>query len=169
VALRISAFSSKDIQATILAMKGMDRELAKQVRRATKEMIQSEWQRALAEESMSRMEVRVLANTGRAAVSDQNVVLSSATVGKSLAGGAKPSEIYHNVEFGADRSFARTYTATSKKGTSYKVRRRTRSQFRPRNMKGYVVYPAAARVIPRLAALWVQTTVRTFYEQFEGR
>jgi hypothetical protein len=132
-------------------------------------MIQPEWQKAVTEQAMTRPEVRVLANTARAAVSDQNVTLTSATVGKSLAGGAKPSEIYHSVEFGADRTYARTYTATSTKGKAYRLRRRTRSQFRPRNMKGYVVYPAAAHIIPRLASLWVQTTVRTFYDVLEGR
>ena len=34
---------------------------------------------------------------------------------------------------------------------------------------GYVVYPAAAEAIPRIASLWVQTAVRTLHELVEGR
>lgn len=168
--LRISVFSSKDLQATILAMKGMDRAVAKEVRAATKKMIQPEWQKAVTEHSNTRQEVRVLAQTARASVSDQNVTLTSATIGKSLSGGATPSELSPHVEFGANRNFRRSYDATSSKGRRYRVtERRTRAQFRPRDRKGYVVYPAAAGIIPRLASLWMQTTVRTFYEVLERR
>ena len=75
----------------------------------------------------------------------------------------------HSTEFGADQTAISSYTARWKKGTSYKVtNRHTRRQFRPRNLKGYVVYPAAARIIPRMASLFVQTAVRTFYEAIEG-
>lgn len=169
MALRISAFSSKDLQATILAMKGMDRAVAKETRAATKKMIQPAWQKALSENSDTHQEVRVLAQTGRAAVSDQNVTLTSASIGRSLAGGSTPSQLAHSVEFGSDQSFARTYQARSSRGKVYTVRRRTRRQFRPRNRKGYVVYPAAASIIPRLASLWAQTVVRTFYETLERR
>jgi hypothetical protein len=32
-----------------------------------------------------------------------------------------------------------------------------------------VFYPAAREMIPRLAALWIQTTVRTIAEALEGK
>jgi hypothetical protein len=55
-------------------------------------------------------------------------------------------------------------------GRAYTVRnRRTQRQYQPRDRRGRVVMPAAAKVIPRLASLWVQTTVRTFYEAIEKR
>jgi hypothetical protein len=168
--MRISAFDSKEIQATILAMKGMDREVAKEVRAATKKMIQPEWQKAVAENGMTRLEGQVLTLTARAMVSNQNVTLKAGGVGRALTGGAKPKDIVHSTEFGGDQSAINSYSATSSKGKRYGVKNRhTRRQFRPRNRKGYVVYPAAAEIIPRLAALWVQTTVRTFYEAIEKR
>jgi hypothetical protein len=170
MSLRISVWSSKEIQATILALKGMEREIAKQVRAATKAMIQPEWQKAVAEHSNTRLEGRALVQTARASVSDQNVSLQSAAIGRKLSGGYTPSQLAHSAEFGADRSFRRSYEARSSKGKTYTVRnRRTRAQFAERNLKGRVVYPAAAQVIPRLASLWIQTTIRTFYELIERK
>jgi len=169
MATRISVFNSKELQGTILAMKGMDRELAKQIRRVTKQIVQPVWQRAVAERAKTRLESLVLGSTARAAVSDQNVSLQSATIGRSLSGGLKPSASWHAVEFGADRDVYETYTTTSSRGKRYDVRRRTRRQLVTRKKTGYVVFPAVAEIIPRIASLWVQTTVRTFHEQLEKR
>lgn len=169
MAMRISVFNSKELQGVIVAMKSFDREVAKQIRKATKAVVEKIWQDAVREEASTRLEHRVLVNTARVAVSDQNVTLKSAQIGRKLSGGLLPSQSYAAVEFGADRQTKTTYEATSKKGTRYTVTRRTRSQLRPRKQAGYVVFPAAARVIPRIASLWVQTTVRTFYELIERR
>jgi hypothetical protein len=49
------------------------------------------------------------------------------------------------------------------------VTRNTTAQFKPRNRSGYVFYPAAKEMIPRLASLWVQTVVKTFADIFEGK
>lgn len=166
---RISVFASDALLATILALKGMDRELAKQTRAAIKTVTQAEWQEAVRGNVTSALETRVLSDTARVTVSDQNITLKSATIGKSLSGGYKPSQLAHSAEFGGDQNATRSYTATSSKGKSYTVHNRhTRRQFRPRNIKGNVVYPAAARIIPRMAALFVQTTVRTIAETLEG-
>jgi hypothetical protein len=154
--MRISVFASKDIQATIAALTGLDRELAKQIRAASKSVIEPVWKREVAERLSSRLESRVLGNTARVAISDQNVTLKSAAIGRSLTGGGKPSELFHNVEFGADRSHVT-------RG------RHTRRQFRPRNRRGYVVYPAAANIIPRIASLWAATTIRTLHELLERK
>jgi len=168
MSFRISVFASKELQATILALKGMDRELAKQIRAAIKTVTQPEWQEAVRGNVTTALQTRVLSDTARVTVSDQNITLKSASIGKSLSGGLKPSEAAHSAEFGADRSFTKTYEATSRKGKNYRVRERhTRRQFKSRNLKGDVVYPAAARVIPRFASLFAQTTVRTFHELIE--
>lgn len=169
MAMRISVFNSAELQATILAMKGMERELAKQVRRVTKAVVDPVWREAVAANASTRLESKALASTARVAVSDQNVTLKSAAIGRKLSGGLLPSQSYHAVEFGGDRAAKRTYEATSSKGKKFKVTRRTQAQLRPRNRKGYVVYPAVAEVIPRIASLWVQTTVRTFYELIEKK
>lgn len=159
-------WESAELQAVILAMKGMDRELAKQIRQATKSVSAADWTAELAHSTVDTLEQRVLVSSARVAVSDQNVTLKSGGLSKKLSGGAKVFELTHHVEFGADRSFVRGGIESSR-GALHK--RHTRRQFKPRNTKGRVVYPAAARIIPRLAALWVQTTVRTFHEAIESR
>ncbi|RPE75198.1 MULTISPECIES: hypothetical protein [unclassified Frondihabitans] len=159
--LRISLHGSKELQAVVLRLKTVDREIATQINKATRAMAEPVWKEAVRASVTNRMETRVLSDTARVSVSRGNVTLKSATIGKSLAGGTKPYEIAHAVEFGADRESSRQ-TLTSKK-------RHTKRQFRPRNRKGYVVYPAAAEVIPRIASLWAQTVVRTLHEVIEGK
>ncbi len=165
--MRISVWESKELQALILALRGFDRDLKKEIRQRTKAVAQPAWQQAVSKKAGTTLEQKVLADTARVQVSDQNVMLRSAGVGRSLAGGAKPSEIYGGVEFGADRGARASYRRRSKKGNEHSVTRRTRTQFLPRKRTGYVVFPAAAEVIPRLAALWAQTAVRTFHETIE--
>lgn len=167
--LRISVHSSRQLQAIILAGKQLDREVRSEIRKQNRQVIIPEWQKAVAEHASTRFEHRVLGSTARAQVSDQNVQLKAAHIGKALAGGLKPSEIWWVAEFGANRAQRRNYVGT-RGGKSFPVRdRRTTQQLRPRNPKGFVVYPAAANIIPRIAALWAQTTVRTLHEMFEKR
>jgi len=163
--MRISVFASKEFAAAILALKAMDRDIAKETRKALKSVTDGQWREAVRGRVETALETRVLSDTARVAVSDQNITLKSAAVGRALSGGLKPSELAHSAEFGADRDFVRTVAARGKTGKPYD--RFTRRQFRPRNLKGRVVYPAAAKVIPRFAALFVQTVVRTTHEAFE--
>lgn len=167
--MRISVFDSKELQAVLLALRGFDRELKKVIRQQTKQFAQPEWQKAVTENASTRLEQRVLAQTARVQVSDQNVMLRSGNIGRSLSGGLKPSEKWYAAEFGGDQNKLETYEATSRKGTRYTVTRHTSRQLRPRNPKGYVVYQAAAAIIPRIAALWTQTVVREFHETIEGK
>jgi hypothetical protein len=166
-ALRISVKNSRELQGTIAALKTMPAELSKWIRQVTKAEMQPEWKRGLAEHARTRLDHRVLVDTARMAVSNQNVSLKSASVGRSLSGGLQPKVDYAAVEFGVDRSAVTTYEATSRKGKRYKVTRHTRRQLPPRIRNGRVVYPTASDLIPRLASLWVQTTVKTFYQVWE--
>jgi len=145
--MRISVFNSKELQGTILLLKGAPREISKEIRKATKSVIAPVWQEAVRGETRTALQVEVLANTARVSVSDQNVVLSAGSIGKALVGGGTPPELTAGAEFGSTR---------------YK-------QFGTRASKGKVVMVAAANVIPRIASLWVQTTIRTFYEIMERK
>ncbi|MBL5972432.1 MAG: hypothetical protein D3X82_01280 [Candidatus Leucobacter sulfamidivorax] len=167
--LRISVHSSQQLQAVILATKQVDRELRKQIRQHTRQMVLPEWQRAVTEHAATRLEHRVLGSTARALVSDQNVTLKAAHIGKALRGGVKPSDMWWAVEFGAPRDQRKSYEGR-RGSTRYPVHdRRTTRQLRPRNRRGYVAYPAAASIIPRIASLWAQTAARTLHEAFESR
>lgn len=170
MALRISVWNSRELRAVLSALGSLDREVQGHIRRETKSMAETAWKQAVAERASTRLEQRVLASTARAQASNQNVMLRSAHIGRSLSGGLKPSEHYHAVEFGSGRRGSYdTYTRRSKRGGTHQVRRRTTNQLRNRNRDGYAVYPAAAELIPRIASLWVQTTMRAIHEAFERR
>jgi hypothetical protein len=170
MALRISVFASKDIQRVVIAMRGLSTENASQINKANKAVVLPVWQEIVRSNAATRLESRVLVNTATVAVSRKNVTLKSATKGKALTGGFAPPYLYHLAEFGADPSMVQSYYATSSKGKKYLVKdRHTYRQFRRRKPNGYVVYPAAAEIIPRIASLWVQTTMRTFHELLEKR
>jgi len=145
--LRIDVQSSRELQALILSVRRADREVQAQIRKQTRLVTTPEWQKALAEQAVTPFEHRVLVATARVAVSNQNVRLKSATLAKKLSGGGRVNDLAKQAEFGSNRA----------------------AQFRKSNRKGYVVYPALAQIIPRIAALWVQTAVRTFHEALEGK
>ena len=159
----ISVWESTELQGVLLAMRGMDKELSAQIRKATRTVTEAEWRGDLAKHASTDLERTVLVRSARVSVSNQNVTLKSGTLASKLSGGAKTFELTPSVEWGS--ATGRTITSKSKKGKTYT--RRQGSTFKPRKRQGYVAYPAAADAIPRLAALWVATVVRTFYEAVE--
>jgi len=152
--VRISAFESPELQATILAINGMDLELKTQIRKATRSITEPEWTRELNAHASTLMETRVLSQTARVTVSNQNITLKTGQLSRRMTGGSPLASLTPAVEFGANRNKVT-------KG------RHTARQFKKRNRKGYVAMPAAADIIPRIASLWVQTVVRTFHEALD--
>lgn len=162
----ISVYASDELRAVLVAVRYLERDVKAGIRRQTRSMARPAWQQELAQAASTRLEHRVLVATGRVKVSDRNVMLTSASVGRRLSGGLLPSRDYAGVEFGAGRQIT-SYTRRSRNGGTHRVRRVTTAQLPARASAGRVVYPAAARFIPRAASLWVQTTVRTIHEAFE--
>lgn len=167
--LRVSAYSSSELLAVLRGLRNLDRETKKHLRRNLKQIAEQAWKQALAQHANTRLEHRVLVDSGRVRVSDQNVRLTSASLSRSLTGGLKPSESYGAVEFGAGERPAARETATSIKGKKFTRHRDPNRPFKAPNRKGYVVYPAAASVIPRILAMYVQTFVRGIHEALEGK
>jgi hypothetical protein len=163
--MRISVFASKELQAVTIAMRNLDRENAKQLRKATKANVLPIWKESVRGHTTSRLEERVLTQTATVLVRDDNITLRSASSVKRLSGGGTVSDLAHSTEFGAVRD---TRNAEGRNGGS-PYKRQTRNQFRPRNRKGYTVYPAASDAIPRVASLWVSTIVRGIRDAFEGK
>lgn len=166
--LRISVFNSAELQGVILLLRGLDRELAKQLRKQIKAVVDPVWRGEVAQHASTRLESVALARTARVAVSNQNVTLKAAQVGRTLKGGFDPKTDYHAAEFGVDAKRTERVTAHSRRGKTYSYTRRAlHAPLRARNAKGFVFYPSIASIIPRIASLTVQTTIRTFHEQLE--
>lgn len=143
--------------------------MQKMTRQETKRIAAPEWKKALAERADSRFEHRVIVDTSVVTVSNQNVRVQSASKGRPLSGGLNPKADYPAVEFGADRSRMSTYQRRSPNGGSHSVTRHTSAQLKGRNPNGYVFYPSAREMVPRIARLWVQTVVRTIATALEGK
>lgn len=169
----ISAYSSRELLAIIAALKAAPADWRRAIRSETRSVALKEWTTALERRAASVPEVSTalvsatLVRTARVKVSDQNVTLTAASVGRKLKGGLLPSEKWAGIEFGANREAFTEYRAT-RGGRAFSVKRRTKRQLPPRARGGHVAYPAASEVIPRIAALWAQTVARSIHEALEG-
>lgn len=158
---RISLLVSRDLQTLVQVARGLDREVAARLRKHTRAEAEPVFQEEVRGRVTTRLETRVISDTARVAVSDMNVTLKTATIGK--VHGVPASVLAPGTEFGGVA--AKTVTSTSKRGKSY-TRRMGRVFKQPRS-GGYVFHPAVRDVIPRMASLWMQTARRTVAEEFE--
>lgn len=159
---------SRELQAIILALRGMDAPLRKRITKESRAQIVPEWKNALTENASTSLENRFLLAGVRANVTDSKVQLIASASTKKRSGGGSPATIGHAIEYGA-RWHSQRIAATSSKGKRYSYTRVVNKQFRPRRNRGYVITPAAVKLAPRFVSLWVQTTVRTVYDAFEGK
>lgn len=163
-----SVNSSRKFQAVALALRLMDKDLRKEVNRATRETMGPEWKQLVEQEAFTAGVGAILAPGARIAAGNPPVAKAGASVRK-LSGGARPADLAHLGEFGSGnpekfRSYDRKNRRT---GGTHKVSRRTLRQFGPRVKSGRAVYPAFAEIAPRAASLWAQIVVRTTHEAFE--
>jgi len=159
---RISLLVSRELQLLVTVAKSLDREVAAQLRKHTRAVAEPAWREELRSRVHTRLQARVLSDTARVSVSDTNVMLKSATVGK-LSSGLPASAIAGATEFGG--AVGRPVRTRSRKGNAYT--RRLGAAFGQVRRDGYVVFPSARESIARIASLWIQTAYRTTAETFE--
>lgn len=150
--MQLDVRRSPSLTAAIQVMTTMPREAAKETRKYSKAVIVPEWKKAL---SASAPAARIF----------QDRLVKPSTVyvtdrGVRLVSGRGP--FVRQTEFGGAREKYNTYRREGRP-----VRRRTQRQFWNYRPKGHVVYPSAENMIPRVAALWVQTIYRTVNEVIE--
>lgn len=158
---RISLLVSRDLAVLVQAAISLPREVAAQVRSQTRRVVEPAFQEEMRERVGTRLETRVLLDTARVSVSDSNVTLKTATIGK--VGGVPASTLAGGTEFGASPD--RPVSTRSRKGKAYK--RRLGPVFRAPRRRGHVFFPAVQAFIPRAGALWFQTAYRAVAETFE--
>jgi len=168
--ISVSAKTVESLNATVIGLQNLDRSMQAQVRRATKELGQGEWQGLVVEHLQgNNLQSRVLGETSKLQASNQNVMLRSGASSKRMSGGASPASLAKQEEFGANHNRLKAYRRRNRNGKVSDVLRHTTRQLMPIRRGGWTVYPAAAEFIPRIASLWVRTAMRTIHEAFEGR
>jgi len=167
----ISARSSEELQAVILSIRAAPKAVQANIKKYAAQDIVPAWQEELAQQGADALQQRLLVGTGRASVTNSTINLRSGGINATVSGGlsTNPNKgdaySYRGAEFGANRFLVREIR--SPKGRPEK--RHTQRQFKQFNKDGYVVYPAARKVIPRIASLWVATVVRTLHDAVEGK
>ncbi len=156
--MRIDVRKSPVLQALITTLASVPNDVAKEVRSQSKAVIVPEFKRGLAERAPAeRVFHERLVAPSTAYVSDKGVKLIGG------ANGMFPRE----TEFGAYREEWIDYTRRSRKGGTHPVRRRVQRAFWHYTKDGRVFYPTLVNMIPRIAALWVQTAYRTLADNME--
>jgi hypothetical protein len=163
-----SVTSDRKFQAVALALRLMDKDLRKEINKATRDTMGPEWKKLVEQEAFTAGTAAIISPGTRIAAGNPPVAKSAGSVRK-LSGGARPADLAHLAEFGSGNPEKfRTYDRKNRRtGGTHKVKRRTLRQFGPRVRSGRAVYPAFAEIAPRAASLWAQIVVRITHEAFE--
>lgn len=161
---RISLNVDSPLRTMLVAARQTPAEVQKRIAQETKSEAQPIWFEELRDGASTKLQQRVLVDSGRVGATQRNVFLRSGSAG-TLRSGTAIADIAKAAEFGmyADKEI----TTRSRKGKEYT--RRGGSAFLGFRRGGYVFWPAVARSIGRFASLWIQTGVRTLLDNLQGK
>lgn len=168
----VTVWDSKELQATILALKIVGRDFRKEILKRTRELILNDWSTAVADEiSVVGGDIyatRLTMRNTRVKVGTQGFTLEAATRGtKATSGGLISSKHYYLAEFGADK---KVVPVNGRRGnTTYQYKRTVNTGFQRRVKNGRYAFKAAGKIMNRALALYTQTTIQMVYEAFERK
>ena len=168
----VTVWDSKELQATILALKIVGKDFRKEILKRTRELILKDWDSAVADEISAVggdiYATRLTMRNTRVKVGTQGFTLQAATRGtKATSGGLISSEHYYLAEFGADK---KVVPVNGRRGaTSYQYKRTVNTGFQQRVKNGRYAFKAAGKIMNRALALYTQTTIQMVYEAFERK
>lgn len=158
----LDVLKSPELQAALLALKLMNRELRREISAEAKPGLTALWQRGLEQRATTQLQRKVLVPGARVAVSGQVIRAYAATSNRALPGGLVPSQDYAGPNFGAART-QRSIEGRSPKGKRYAYKRRGWTQFQARVQRnGHtagIAQKAAVELAPQIISGWVQLIV----------
>lgn len=170
MALRVASVNtSRQLQAVVLAFRLMDKELKRDINKATRDQLNPTW-KALVELEAQGPGTHAVLVPGTRINAGNPPTAKAATSTRKLSGGARPVDLAHLYEFGVGdpERFGKPYQRKNRKtGGTHTVTRRTMRQLPKREPKGRAIYPAFAELAPRMASLWTQLVVKKTHEAFE--
>lgn len=150
--------NSRELQATILALRGAQRQIRLGINKETRSRIRPLWQQALSARARDEMTRRIIVAGARATATDRGVTVHAATSRRPLSGGLVPAWEWPGAEFGA-RTKRIEVTQRSRAGRTYRRPLTINRQFTGRQQDGMVAFDAASEVGTKIVALWVHTVV----------
>lgn len=157
----IDVTGSRELQATILALRQADRDIARNINKTARARMRPVWQGALNARASTALERRVITSGARVAVGERGVTFYAATSSRPLSGGLVPSQQWAGAEFGAKDRRVKV-TQRSRAGKKYTRSTIIQRQFRARQRDGMVAFDAASAAGTQLVAMWVRDTVDHF-------
>lgn len=161
---RISLLIDSPLRDVLIAARSVPREVRSQVNAHVRRTVEPIFFEEVRGRGDTRLQQRALVTPARVGVTARNVFLRSGSVGK-LSSGTPVSKIAKAAEFGANPN--KQIRQRSRKGKQYT--RRLGNAFGAPRRGGAAFNPAARDSIPRIAALVVQTTIRTTLDLLEGK
>ena len=161
---RISLLVDSPLRDMLIAARSVPGEVRSQVNAHVRRAVEPIWFEEVRGRADTRLQQRALVNPARVGVTARNVFLRSGSVGK-LSSGTPVAKVSAAAEFGANPN--KQIRQRSRKGKQYT--RRLGSAFGSPRRGGSSFHPAVRESIPRIAALVVQTTVRTTLDLLEGK
>lgn len=164
-------WESKELQAAIIGLKLVDKDLRREIIKRSRELILKDWDKAIGEEISTVggdvYATRLTMRNTRVKVGTQGFTLEAATRTKAqTSGGLIPSKQYYLAEFGADK---KVVPVQGRRGTTrYNYKRTVNTGFQRRTDKGRYAYKAAGKIMTRAIALYTQTTLQMIYKAFDG-
>lgn len=152
------------LRAAVLAMSRADADVRRDVARRMRETMNPVWRDEVTRGGAG-IAGRVLSSGARIAGGNPpQLIAASSRRGLGKGKRLVPDRHWAGYEYGANPDTTRM--VASRKGTKY---RRHVMRHLPARGKGRVLEPAAARVLPRIAAYWVQSVVRAFMDAADGK
>lgn len=165
-------WESKELQAAVLALKVIDKDLKKEVLKRTRELILKDWDAAVSDEISTVggdiYATRLTMRNTRVKLNAQGFSLQAATRGtKATSGGLIASENFYLAEFGAN---PKEVAVKGRRGaTQYNYKRTVNTGFQRRVKNGRYAYKAAGKIMNRTIALYTQSVIQLVYAAFEEK
>ena len=137
----LSVRYSRALEAAVLALKVMDKNLRNDINRSTKAMLDPVWKQAVASNASTAQDRAVIVKGARVKGGNPPIAVA-ATSRRPLSGGLVPQDMWPVYEFGGNQNRVTSYESRSPKGTRYTETRHTTRQIARRNKSGRVAYKA---------------------------
>lgn len=166
--MEIDTRDHRELRAVVIAFSRLETTVKREIAAATRSTLNPIWTGEVRKHVHTKMDEKVIAK-GAKVKAGNPPVLQAATSTKAIGGRLRPADDWQGWEFGTNRNKEVTYERKSEKGGSHKVTRHVTRQMPVMKRTGRVAYAALPDVVPRAAALWVQTVVRVVHEAAEGK
>lgn len=170
--MNVTVWDSKELQAAVIALRIVGKDLRKEIMKRTRELILTDWDRAVAEEISSVggdiYATRLTMRNTRVKLGAQGFSLQAATRStKATSGGLVSSKDYYLAEFGANK---KVVPVQGRRGaTRYQYKRTVNTGLQRRTPHGRYAFKAASKIMNRALALYTQTTIQMVYSAFERK